>query len=64
MAKENNPVWRRFLAPALEILQKVRPPEGDFHPQGAWTHQYAVWITIGLSFTFVMFAWHGGQAGD
>ncbi|HTM50567.1 MAG TPA: hypothetical protein VL285_17860 [Bryobacteraceae bacterium] len=42
MAKENNPVWRRFLAPALEILQKVRPPEGDFHPQGAWTHQYAV----------------------
>jgi hypothetical protein len=40
--KENNPVWMRFLAPALEVLQKVRPPQGDFNPQGAWSHQYAV----------------------
>ena len=42
MAQNNNPSPMRFLAPARELLLKVRPPEGAFNPQSAWEHRYTV----------------------
>ena len=45
MQKEaNNQSWPPFLAPMRGVLERLRPPEGPFSPNGEWEHRYAVCI--------------------
>lgn len=45
MQKEaNNHPWPPFLAPMRGALERLRPPEGPFNPQGEWERRYAVCV--------------------